>query len=297
MGIKEDTQDIIQGKKSFWFSERIIFLGTLVSFFLFAVALLFTEAGNSNIAHKTFLDFFFDTVSVGTLTGLFRGDSGTFTFNGQFILLLDMIINGLIASFISILLIIFVRLGFDRKQTLRAEIENIGMHSKDILLFVFFDFLFIWVLGTSMLHISGGKTLWESLFNSASHILNNGVTAFPNNMIVYNKNFSMLLSGAFLITIGGWGISLRGYFYKMILKLFGMKKIANSIPDSVLAPKNFIIAIIIITAVLQIFGAITIFDFEINNAKVLPGITEPAVKFLNTYYMSVSARTAGFTTM
>src|SRR6266566_4834414 len=99
MDIKKDTYDIIEGKKSFWFSERIIFLGTLVSFFIFAVMLLFTEAGNTVAPHKTFLDFFFDTVSVGTLTGLFRGDSGTFTFDGQFVLLLDMVMNGLIASF------------------------------------------------------------------------------------------------------------------------------------------------------------------------------------------------------
>jgi trk system potassium uptake protein TrkH len=297
MDIQKDTEDVIAGRKSFWFSERIIFLGTLVSFVLFAVMLLVTEAGNIRVPHHTFLDFLFDTVSVGTLTGLFRGDSGTFSFGGQFVLLLDMIINGLIASFISILLIIFVRLGFDRKQTLRTEIENIGMHSKDILLFVFFDFLFIWLLGTVMFQLFGGRTLWESIFNSASHILNNGVTAFPNNMIIYNKNFSMLLSGAFLITIGGWGISVRGYFYKMVLGWFSMKKLAKSIPDAVLAPKNFIIAIILTTAVLQLFGAFTMFGFEINNAKVLPGITEPAVKFLNTYYMSVSARTAGFTTM
>lgn len=297
MGIKEDTQDIIQGKKSFWFSERIIFLGTLVSFFLFAAALLVTEAGNIRVPHNTFLDYLFDTVSVGTLTGLFRGDSGTFTFGGQFVLLLDMIINGLIASFISILLIIFVRLGFDRKGTLRSEIENIGTHTKNILLFIFLDYMFIWILGTLLLQFFGGKTWWESIFNSSSHIFNDGVTAFPNNMIPYNQHIGMLLSGAFLITIGGWGISLRGYFYKMFLGWFGLKKIANAIPDSILAPKNFIIAIIVTTAILQLFGAITMFGFEINNNKMLPGITDPAMKFLNTYYMSVSARTAGFTTM
>lgn len=296
MDIQKDAQDIIAGKKSFWFSERIIFLGTLVSFFIFAVMLLFTEAGNSHVAHKTFLDFFFDTVSVGTLTGLFRGDSGTFTFGGQVILLLDMIINGLIASFISILLIIFVRLGFDRKQTLRAEIEKIGMHSKDILLFVFFDFLFIWVIGTGMFHLSGGRTLWESMFNAASHILNDGVTAFPNNMVVYTKNVPMLLSGAFLITIGGLGISIRGYFYKLFLQWFGFKKLTKHIPDSILAPKNFLVIILLVTVMLQIFGAVTLYGIEANNTNVFLGI-QPAIKFLNTYYMSVSARTAGFTTM
>lgn len=299
MGIKEDTQDIIQGKKSFWFSERIIFLGTLVSFFIFALLLLFTEAGNTTVTHKTFLDLFFDSVSVGTLTGLFRGDAGTFTFGGQFVLLLDMVINGLIASFISILLIIFIRIGLDRKGSLQSEIENIGTHTKDILLFIFLDYMFIWIVGTLLFQFAGGKTWWESIFNSASHIFNDGVTAFPNNMIVYNKNVAMLLSGAFLITIGGWGISIRGYFYKMVLNWFGMKKLAKTLPDSILAPKNFIIAIIATTVVLQLFGAFSMFGFEISNMsdKVFPGITEPAFKFLNTYYMSVSARTAGFTTI
>src|SRR5579871_3842249 len=178
MDIKKDTQAIFEGKKSFWFSERMIFLATIISFFLFAIMLLFTEAGNIKATFHSFLDFLFDTVSVGTLTGLFRGDSGTFTFGGQLVLLLDMVINGLIASFISILLIIFMRFSLNRQESLKSELEKLNGHSWRILLFILLDFLFIWGWGTVLFTCSGSRSVWEAIFNSASHILNDGVTVF-----------------------------------------------------------------------------------------------------------------------
>ena len=201
--------------------------------------LFITEHNNINLQFKSFIDFFFDSVSVGTLTGLFRGDSGTFTFAGQFVLLADMVFNGLITSIIAILLIIFVRLGFDRRRTLRKELEKLNIYSKNILVFILIDFLLIWSFGTALLVIFGSHSLWEALFNSASHILNDGVTALPDSMVPYKNNIPMLLSGAFLIMIGGIGVSIRGYFYKIILKWIGLKRISRSIPETIIVSKKF----------------------------------------------------------
>jgi len=282
--------------KSFWISERIIFFGSIAAFFIFAVFLFLAEHNNIHLPYNKFIDFFFDSVSVGTLTGLFRGDSGTFNFAGQLVLLLDMVFNGLITSIIAILLIIFVRLGFDRKMSLRKELEKLNLHSKDILLFIIIDFFFIWAIGTGFFELFGSHSFWEALFNSASHILNDGITALPNSMVPYKSNIPLLLSGIVLIMIGGLGVSIRGYFYRIILKTIGLKKIANYIPESVIAPKNFVLVILAVTLALQLFGAVTLYIFENNNHAAFSHMT-PTVKFVNTYYMSVSARTAGFTTI
>lgn len=298
MDIGKETEKIVKSAEnnSFWKSERIIFVASLVTFFVFAAVLLFTEQANPLVKFHNFLDYLFDTVSVGTLTGLFRGDSGTFTFSGQFVLLLDMVMNGLIASFISVLLIIFVRLGIDKKQTLRQELEKMNLFSRSILTYIFLDSLLIWGVGTILFELFGARNLWEAIFNSASHIFNDGVTAIPNNMIPFNQNTPMLLSGAFLITIGGIGISIRSNFYKWILKVLGFKNLSNAIPETLLAPKNFMVVILVVTFLLQIFGAGSLYAFEHNNFKVFPGLNE-GYQFLNSYYMSVSARTAGFTTI
>ncbi|HVA97243.1 MAG TPA: potassium transporter TrkG [Candidatus Acidoferrales bacterium] len=300
MNKKKDTiEEAIESfeDQSFWISERIIFLGSLLAFFIFAVFLFVTEQGNIHLQYKKFIDFFFDSVSVGTLTGLFRGDSGTFTFAGQFVLLADMVFNGLITSVIAVLLIIFVRLGFDRKKSLRKELHKLNLYSKNILLFILIDFFSIWIFGTLLFQLFGSHSLWESLFNSASHILNDGITALPNSMVPYQSNIPMLLAGIFLIMIGGLGVSIRAYCYKHFLKSIGFKDIAQYIPESIIAPKNFMLIILGVSLVLQLFGAVTLYTFENSNTTVFPSKMTQAVKFTNTYYLSVAARTAGFSTI
>lgn len=292
----EKAIESLEGQ-SFWISERIIFFGSLIVFFIFAIFLFITDRQNIHLQYKSFLDFFFDSVSVGTLTGLFRGDSGIFTFPGQFILLTDMVFNGLITSIIAILLVIFVRLGFDRKKSLRKELEKLNIYSKNILLFILIDFFFIWLVGTMLFLLFGAHSVWEALFNSASHILNDGITALPNNMVPYQGNIAMLLSGVFLIMIGGFGLSIRGYFYKLLLKNIGLKKIAVYIPESIIAPKNFILIILTVTLILQLFGTITLYAFEAHNTHLFISNTSNTVKVVNSYYLSVAARTAGFSTV
>lgn len=295
MDTQQDIKRAFTAEKSFWISERIIFIASILSFIFFALLLTQTESSNLQLHHKNFLDYFFDSVSVGTLTGLFRGDAGLFSFGGQMVLLMDMVINGLITSIISIFLIIFVRLGFDRKKSLYQELQKMNLFSRTTLLFVFFDLLFIWTLGTILFMYSGAHSFWEALFNSSSHILNDGITALPDNMIVFKNNIPMLLSGAFLIAIGGLGISIRGVFYKMFLTLLGAKKLAATIPESLLAPKKFVIAILIITFFLQLFGCGMLYGFDRNNPALFSHDTSELTKVVDMYYMSVSARTAGFT--
>src|SRR5581483_3995668 len=131
--------------------------------------------------------------------------------------------------------------------------------------------------------------------NAASHILNDGVTARPENMVPYAHNAGMLLSGAFLITIGGLGIGIRGRAYRWLFRRLGLMRIARGIPASVLVPRNFIFAILAVTIGLQAFGALSMFAFEAHNTALFSGTWSPIGKFLDSYYMSVSARTAGFT--
>lgn len=81
--LKDSIENFEQ--RPFWYSERILFFASLVVFFLSAIALTFTESANTHISQHTFLDYLFNSVSIGTLTGLFRGDSGLYTFWGQLV--------------------------------------------------------------------------------------------------------------------------------------------------------------------------------------------------------------------
>ncbi len=278
--------------RPFWYSERILFIVSLLVFVFFACLLYITEAGNTAIAHKGFLDYLFNSVSVGTLTGLFRDDSGNYTFAGQVVLMFDMLVSAVIASAIASLLLLFVRYGFVPGHSVRSELGRMGLTSRRVILFILLDLAFMWLVGTTLVLISGSSSLWEAIFNALSHILNDGVTALPGNMVIYKNNPSMLLSGILLITLGGWGIGIRGFAYQYIFKILGFKRLARSIPDHLLIPFRFSMVIIGVTVFLQVVGALSLYNFEAFN-KALPPTEHWSM--LQSYYMSVSARTAGFT--
>jgi trk system potassium uptake protein len=299
---QDNLEDLINKKalsKPFWYTERILFLANLVVFVLCALVLSITEFNNpKNGQFNTFIDYLFNSVSVGTLTGLFRGDSGNYTFFGQFALLVNMVSAGIVASLVGTILLLLVRSGLDGEKKLENELKNLGLNSTAIIKFIFIDLFIIWLIGTILFKLSGTSTLWEAIFNSASHIFNDGVTALTNNMLPYRNNLPMLLSGGFLITIGGFGISIRGIFYKWFLNKIGQKKLAKLIPQEVLAPFNFAILIIFASLVLQFIGTFLIFTFEHSNPFTYSNglYSSDFIKILNSWYMSVSSRTAGFTT-
>jgi trk system potassium uptake protein len=295
--IEEKIEHIIESK-SFWSTERILFLANLLIFLFSGIALYFIEVNNpKNAGYNTFMDFLFNSISVGTLTGLFRGDSGFYTFWGQLVLLLNMTISAIVVSFVSVLLIVFIRSGLDKDKSLETEIDRLGLDSESTIKFVFIDILFVWLVGTLLFYFSGTRTVWEAVFNSASHIYNDGVTTFIGNMIPYKNNVMMLFSGGFLITMGGLGIGIRGLVYKFALNRIGLSNLANKIPDSVLAPKKMAFAVVFITLLLQIFGTSFIYSFEKDNVKTFADSSYNSTQLVNSWYMSVSARTAGFTTI
>ena len=284
-------------ENNFWYSERILFVGSLLVFLLSALLLTITEMHNGSIGqYNSFWDYLFNSVSVGTLTGLFRSDSGNYTFWGQAVLLFNMLISGILSSIVAILLILFVRVGLDKNSSIEKEVKRLGIDSFGIIKFIFIDFALIIGIGTIMFLFSGSQSFWEALFNASSHILNDGITALPGSMVRYATNTPVLLSGAFLVTIGGIGIGIRAVFYKWLLSKLNFKKLADSIPQSILAPRNFAIAVMAITLFLQIFGAIFIYQQESTNPNTF-GSLPTLTTVVNSYYMSVSTRTAGFSTI
>ena len=286
-------------KQSFWSAERILFLANLVVFLGCALVLLITEKGNSaNGNFNTFWDYLFNSISVGTLTGLFRGDSGNYTFWGQFALLVNMVISGIVAGIVSVILLLFVRSGLNRNKSLENEVEKIGLNSFGIINFILIDLGIIWILGIVLFLFFGKDSLWQAIFDSASHIFNDGITAKTNSMIPFRNNLGMLISGGFLITVGGFGIAIRAIFYKWFLGLVGLKNIAKKIPESLIAPRNFAALIVGVSLFLQIGGGFMIHYFEKGNPLTFAGdgYTSEVTKSANAWYMSVSSRTAGFNT-
>ena len=62
--IEDEIQEVVE-KKSFWFAERILFLANLVVFFVCALVLMITEAGNDK--NGQFNNFIECVFKIGTL--------------------------------------------------------------------------------------------------------------------------------------------------------------------------------------------------------------------------------------
>jgi trk system potassium uptake protein TrkH len=283
-------------QKNFWTSNRFLFIFSLVLHLLCAIGLSFTEYGNFSLKFNTFWDHLFNSISIGTLTGLIRGDVGNYTFWGQFLLILNMFLNAIITSIIGILVFLLIRFGFDKKIKLYDELHKMRVDSFDVIAFIFVDIFILWVLGAVVMWWAGTNSIWEAVFNSLSHVINAGITSLEGGMYRYRNNDLMLITGIVLITIGGLGISIRALLYKWLLNLVGLKNLAKHIPSSVVAPLNFTLTILFITIVLQIIGAISIHFFESVNSQTL-GSGDYLNTELNAYFLSVSSRTAGFSTI
>ncbi len=281
-------------EKKFWYSERIVFLASLGVFLISAILLVFTEMGNMKLTtYNTFFDHLFNSVSVGTLTGLARGDIGNYTFGGQFVLFVNMVISGVVTSFLAISILFFMRFG-GKSRNLKQFLSDSGLDSRRTLIYILIDLAVLIMLGFGLFYVSGVTNTWEALFNSASHIFNDGVTVKTGNFVEYANNVPLILSGGLMITLGGIGISVRATILKLVADKLKFKKLSNFVPDNIIAPKNYTIAALVLTILLQIIGAALIYYFEIGNLQTL-GSQVYQNKELASWYMSVSSRTAGFT--
>jgi len=271
---------------------RKLIFGFLVAIFIGVILLKmpFSLRENQNI---TVLDSLFTIVSAICVTGLSVVDiSQVFTSTGQLIILFFIQLGGLGVMTVSIIVFLLVgkKMSFETRELLKEERNSnsnggITNFIKNLLLTV----SLIEILGASILAYGFSKyyplkkSIFYGLFHSVSAFCNAGFSLFTNSLEDFRYDNLISLTVSFLIILGGIGfVTVNSLF---IIK---KKKLKNLSLTSKFA--------LLITFFLLTFGTMLFLVFEYNNSSTLKGMNF-IDKIINSFFQSVTLRTAGFNTV
>lgn len=266
---------------------QILALGFLL-LILVGATLLSLPISSKNGEYTNFLDAMFTSTSAVCVTGLITLNTSThWSIFGQTVIMTLIEIGGL--GFMSFAVLISLILG--KKITLRERLvmqEAMNTYSiqglvkmvKYVLAFtVSVEFFGALLLSTQFVPEYGAsKGAFYSIFHSISAFCNAGFDLFGTSLVNFSDNSVVILVISTLIIIGGLGFTVLLEIYEFK----GMKKLS-------LHSKLVLIA----TGILIFGGAILMLLFEYKNPDTI-GAMNIKDKLLNSFFASVSPRTAGF---
>ena len=278
----------------------VIVLGTI---------LLSTPFATASGERMPLVDAFFTIVSATCVTGLAVVDTGTyFSTFGQIVILVCIQIGGLgLMAFTSVFVValgnrmaIADRLAI--QQTFHhTPVSNIRQLLKYIVLATFMTEAFAAALLTIHWSWQGrfagiGETIYHAVFHSISAFCNAGFSLNADSLVGYNSDPITILTTSFLIIAGG-----IGFLVFLDTKLYIQGRISSVLPigrgrDRNQNAKRSRLSIhskvvLIVTFSLLIIGTFSYYLLERNGvfAEMSTGTA-----WLNAFFGSVTARTAGF---
>lgn len=266
---------------------QILALGFLIVIIIGAIILSLPISSRTG-EPTNFLDAIFTSTSAVCVTGLITLDtSAHWSVFGQTVIITLIEIGGL--GFMSFGVLISLILG--KKITLRERLvmqEAMNTYSiqglvkmvKYVLIFTMsVQFFGALLLSTQFVPEYGiGRGIFYSIFHSISAFCNAGFDLFGTSLVGYSSNSVVILVISALIIIGGLGFTVLLEIYEFK----GMKKLS-------LHSK----LVLITTAILVFGGAILMLIFEYNNVDTIANMNIKD-KLLNSFFASVTPRTAGF---
>lgn len=276
---------------------RIIFWGFLLFIFL-GTLLLKLPVCHKDGVDMSFLDAAFTSTSAICVTGLSVYDTNvTFTSFGQIIILLFIQIGGLGVMSIFTIFALITKKHMDLKErlTLQESLNNftlsgtVKMFLQILAVTLAFELIGAIILFFELYPIFGfASGLWKSIFLSVSAFCNAGFDVLGNksmqfqSLAIFANKPAILITISALIITGGLGFIV----WKEIGKYkFNFKK--YSLHSKV---------VLISTLVLLILGTLCFYFFERFNPGTLGNMT-PMNKVANSFFQSVTPRTAGFSTV
>ena len=242
----------------------------------------------SHVGDLRFIDALFTSTSATCVTGLIvTSTSENFTFIGEFIILALIQIGGIGYMSLVIIFFLFVKdhLSFDDKRATKLSLDlpdlHVGAFTKKILWVV----LIVESVGAAILAYGFSDKLelkdaiWYGIFHSVSAFNNAGFSLFTDNLVGYQHNTLVLTVISFLIVLGGLG-------YFVIIELHENRKFSKRISIHTRI-------VVIGTISLILLGTILFLSIEWNNPKTF-GVMSVYDKLLNSVFLSVNFRTAGF---
>ncbi len=244
-----------------------------------------------------FIDSLFTATSAVCVTGLVVVDTNTaWSAFGQVVIILLIQIGGLgIMTFATLFSLFLGRhIGLKERLAIQESLNEFSLSGmvriiKRILIATFaIEFIGAAMISTRLIPLYGfGEGIAKSLFHSISSFCNAGFDIFGSadnkfiSLVSFQQDPVMLITTTVLIITGGLGFIV----WKDII---ANKKFSSFILHTKV--------VLITTLVLIVSGTLLLYVFESNNKSTLANLPT-SFKLLNSYFHSVTPRTAGFNSL
>ena len=283
---------------SFHITPAMIILLGFAGVILVGAFLLCLPISNTSGKWLPFVDSLFTSTTSVCVTGLMVFDiAAELNLFGQIVVMLLVQIGGLgfvsMASFIFLLL--RKKINYSTRLTLQESLnkeDNQGVVNdilKILLITLICEFVGFLMLLPSMIVFTGsaGSGIFKALFLAISAFCNAGIDPlgtltpeFSNLAYFANKSW-VLIPVMMLVVVGGIG-------FLVILDLFDKNRKQRKI-------NLHTRVVLIFTSALILFGAVVTMVCEWNNTATIGGLSVWD-KIVNSFFQSVTTRTAGFAT-
>ena len=283
-------------------SPLIVVYGFLAIILIGAFLLYLPFSNQENIS---FIDALFTSTSATTVTGLTVVDTfSSWTLYGQIIIALLIVLGGI--GFMTGAAFFLIAAGQSLGLTRRVQVgQGLGEEKLDsisgLVLKVVISSLIFQIIGTLIFLIlfnvnfdnNFTDNLWLSIFHSISSFNNAGFTIFKENSNLdifsqgYLNNIILILT-SLLFFFGGIGYFVVNdlLHHRKILGRRGFQKFRVLLS---LETKMILIGSLVLTLI----GSIAVFVFEYSNLQTI-GNFSLSEKIINSFFTSMSTRTAGF---
>lgn len=264
-----------------------------LSFFaliLFGAILLDLPIASANGERIGFLNAFFTSTSASCVTGLIVANTATqWTAFGKVIIIILIQIGGLgTMVFLSLIaMALNKRIGISERRIIKEQTN--ADTSKGIIRLVIYIIKFslaVELIGAILLatkfipDFGLERGILFSLFHSISAFCNAGFDIIGNSLTNYVNDFTVNITISLLIIFGGLG-------FTVFIDIYRKRRFKNlSLHSKV---------VISFTAILLLVGTLAFFLIE-HNSAAMEGLSLKG-KVLSSFFMSVTARTAGFNTI
>jgi trk system potassium uptake protein TrkH len=273
-------------------------LATLASFsavIILGAMILTLPVCTVSIEKVSFIDSLFIATSATCVTGLSTVDIGSYyTRFGQLIVLLLIQTGGIgiITLAISLPIIMGSQTTFTSVmtikdiigvRTLREVLSVVRAVVFSTLLIEFIGAIFLFIADTSIESIP--LRIFYSIFHSISAFCNAGFSLFPDNLMSYSQNYLYISTIMTLVVLGGIGYPvISSLFYWLRDRILYRRHRSFSFHSKI---------VLSTTSILIISGMIFYLLLEWDNTL---GSFSLGGKFMNSLFLSVTPRTAGFNT-
>lgn len=289
----------VKKKNTFSFRPALFICAGFILLILLGATLLYLPISLNEGIKVSFLDSLFTATSASCVTGLLSINNSSIIENyslfGRIVICILVQIGGLgVATFaMAFILIVSSNNLTLQQQTLIKESWNLSSFKglKDIFLANILITIVIELIGALFIFIdliafhnelfcgNIGSIIGHSIFLSISNFNNAGFDLFGGtSLIAFKDDAFLLITISFLIILGGLGYLV---ILDIIKKKFNIKKF------------SFHTKVVLLMSLILIVGG-TLVIYASENIPNATRLTE-GMTFLDSYFLSVSARTAGAT--